>query len=66
MVLKVVKYGEPVLEKKAEPIADFGSPELQKLVDDMFDTMYEANGIGLAATIGRALLVALVAAMVFS
>jgi peptide deformylase len=49
MVLKVVKYGDPVLETKAEPITEFDTPELHKLVEDMFDTMYAAKGIGLAA-----------------
>jgi peptide deformylase len=49
MVLKVVKYGDPVLEMKAEPITEFDTPELHKLVEDMFDTMYSAKGIGLAA-----------------
>jgi len=49
MVLKVVKYGDPVLEQKTEPVTEFGTPELQKLVDDMFDTMYAAKGVGLAA-----------------
>ena len=37
-----------VLRQKAEPVSDFGS-ELQTLVDDMFETMYAAPGIGLAA-----------------
>ncbi len=49
MVHKVVKYGDPVLEKKAEPIQEFDTPELHQLVQDMFDTMYSAKGIGLAA-----------------
>ena len=49
MVMKVVKYGNPVLETKADPIAEFDTPELHKLVADMFDTMYAAKGIGLAA-----------------
>ena len=49
MVLKVVKYGEPILERKAEPIVEFDTPELHKLVEDMFETMYSARGIGLAA-----------------
>ena len=49
MVLKVVKYGDPILEKKCEPITEFDTPELHKLVEDMFDTMYSARGVGLAA-----------------
>lgn len=49
MVHKVVKYGDPVLETKAEPITEFDTPELRQMVEDMFDTMYSAKGIGLAA-----------------
>ena len=49
MVYKVVKYGHPVLEKKAEPITKFGTSELRQLVDDMFETMYAHKGVGLAA-----------------
>ncbi len=49
MVLRIVKYGDPVLEAKAEPISEFGTPELKQLVEDMFETMYANKGIGLAA-----------------
>lgn len=49
MVLKVVKYGDPVLEVKTDPVTEFDTPELHKLVQDMFDTMYASKGIGLAA-----------------
>lgn len=49
MILKIVKYGEPILEQVAAPVTDFGSKELQQLVDDMFETMYAAKGVGLAA-----------------
>lgn len=48
MELPIVAYGDPVLRKKADEI-DEDYPELQKLVDDMFETMYAANGVGLAA-----------------
>jgi peptide deformylase len=48
MIYPIVLYGEPVLEKTAEPVTDFG-PELKKLVDDMFESMYAAHGVGLAA-----------------
>jgi len=48
MIYPVVKYGQDVLEKPAEPVTDFGT-ELEKLVTDMFETMYAANGVGLAA-----------------
>jgi peptide deformylase len=49
MVLKIVKYGEPVLERPASPVEEFNTPELKQLVDDMFETMYTAKGVGLAA-----------------
>jgi len=48
MILKVVKYPEPVLSQPGEPVTEFNS-ELKKLVDDMFETMYASQGIGLAA-----------------
>jgi peptide deformylase len=49
MILPIVKYGDPVLETKAQTVTDFGTPELTKLVDDMFESMYAAKGVGLAA-----------------
>ena len=48
MVLKVVKYPEPVLQQPGEPITEFND-ELREFVADMFETMYAAKGIGLAA-----------------
>lgn len=48
MIYPIVKLGEPVLEKPAEPITEFDEG-LKKLVDDMFASMYEAHGVGLAA-----------------
>ena len=48
MVYPIVKYGDPVLEKKAATITHFDE-ELRKLVDDMFESMYAAHGVGLAA-----------------
>lgn len=50
MTYPIVLYGEPVLEKPAETVADFDTPELHKLVEDMFESMYAARGVGLAAT----------------
>ena len=47
-VLPVVTYDDSVLRKPAEPVVP-EHPDLQQLIDDMFDTMYEANGVGLAA-----------------
>jgi peptide deformylase len=49
MVRKIVKYGDPVLETAAEPVREFDTPELQQLVADMWETMYAAKGVGLAA-----------------
>jgi peptide deformylase len=48
MIYPIVKYGDPVLEKPAEPVRVFDD-ELRRLVSDMFDSMYEAHGVGLAA-----------------
>jgi peptide deformylase len=48
MIHPIVKYGNPVLEKPAEKVTLFDE-ELQKLVDDMFESMYAAKGVGLAA-----------------
>ena len=45
---EVVKYPDPILMKKGEPVTEF-TPELAQLVDEMFDSMYAAEGIGLAA-----------------
>jgi len=47
-VLKVRKYGDPVLRRRAQPV-DAVTPEIRRLVDDMVDTMYDEVGIGLAA-----------------
>lgn len=55
MVLKVVKYGSPVLRRKGERIAEI-TPEIRKLISDMFETMYASKGVGLAAQqVGHAL-----------
>lgn len=48
MELPIVAYGDAVLRKKAEEISE-DYPDLQKLIEDMFETMYAANGVGLAA-----------------
>jgi peptide deformylase len=48
MIHPIVKFGNPVLEKPAEKVTVFDE-ELQKLVDDMFESMYAARGVGLAA-----------------
>jgi peptide deformylase len=48
MIYPIVKFGNPVLEKPAETVTAFDE-ELKKLVDDMFESMYAAKGVGLAA-----------------
>src|SRR5882762_5757239 len=48
MIYPIVKFGNPVLEKKAEIVTVFDD-ELRKLTDDMFESMYAARGVGLAA-----------------
>lgn len=48
MIYPIVKYGDPVLEKAAAPVTEFDE-KLKKLVEDMFESMYEAHGVGLAA-----------------
>jgi peptide deformylase len=48
-IREILKMGDPRLLRQAEPIRQFGTPELQALIDDMFDTMHAANGAGLAA-----------------
>lgn len=51
MTYKIVKYGDPVLETPAAPVekSELGTPEFKQLVADMFETMYAAKGVGLAA-----------------
>ena len=49
MVYPIVKYGDPVLEREAEDVAEFDTPELHQFLDDMFESMYAAKGVGLAA-----------------
>jgi peptide deformylase len=48
-VREILKMGDPRLLRQAEPITRFGTPDLQDLIEDMFDTMHAANGAGLAA-----------------
>ena len=49
MVYPIVKFGDPVLEREAVTVSEFDTPELIKLLDDMFESMYAAKGVGLAA-----------------
>ena len=49
MVYPIVKYGDPVLEREAEDVTEFDTPELHQFLEDMFESMYAAKGVGLAA-----------------
>jgi peptide deformylase len=66
MVLPIVAYGDPVLRKKGEEInKDY--PGLKQLIGDMFETMYEAKGVGLAAPqVGRSIRLFIVDASPFA
>ncbi len=48
MIRSIVKYGTDVLHRAAEPVGEL-TPDLQRLIDDMVETMYAAPGVGLAA-----------------
>lgn len=55
MQLKIVKYPDPVLAQKCEPVEEI-TGEIRALIDDMLETMYEGKGVGLAAPqVGKAL-----------
>ena len=49
MVYPIVKYGDPVLERPSATVTEFDTPDLHKFLDDMFESMYAAKGVGLAA-----------------
>jgi len=49
MIYPIVKFGDPVLEQQAATITEFDTSELHQLVSDMFESMYAAHGVGLAA-----------------
>ncbi len=49
MFYPIVKFGDPVLEREAETVTEFDTPELHKFLEDMFESMYAAKGVGLAA-----------------
>ena len=48
MILPIIAYGDPVLRKKGKEVSE-DYPELKELIDNMWDTMYNALGVGLAA-----------------
>src|SRR5947207_3447925 len=59
-IYPIVKYGDPVLEKPGAPVKKFDT-ELEELAEDMFASMYAAQGVGLAAPqIGKSLRFAVV------
>lgn len=66
MILPIVAYGDPVLKKETDEIeSDY--PFLNELIADMFETMYEANGVGLAAPqVGKSIRLFIVDASAFS
>lgn len=49
MVYPIVKYPDPILGRRALDVAEFATAELRQLIADMFESMYAANGVGLAA-----------------
>ena len=49
-LLNILRYPDPRLHKVAKPVTEFGTERLRKLVADMAETMYDAPGVGLAAT----------------
>jgi len=50
MIFPIVRYGNPVLERPTEPVTDFDTPQLHQFIEEMFQSMYAAKGVGLAAT----------------
>lgn len=55
MILPIIAYGDPVLKREADDIEE-NFPDLDKLIENMYETMYAASGVGLAAPqIGKSL-----------
>lgn len=50
MMLDIKKYGDPILRQKCKEIKDIESDTIKKLTEDMKTTMYNASGVGIAAT----------------
>src|SRR5512141_858893 len=48
-ILKVANLGNPILRIPSEPVKNIQAPEIQRLIDDMVETMREYHGVGLAA-----------------
>ncbi|MBV8728624.1 MAG: peptide deformylase, partial [Acidobacteriia bacterium] len=49
MIYPIVKFGNPVLEREAEDVTEFDTSDLHQFLEDMFESMYAAKGVGLAA-----------------
>ena len=49
MIYPIVKFGNPVLEREAEEVTEFDTSDLHQFLEDMFESMYAAKGVGLAA-----------------
>ncbi len=66
MILPIIAYGTPVLKKEAEEIEE-NYADLKEFISDMFETMYEANGVGLAAPqIGKSIRIFVIDASPFA
>lgn len=66
MILPIVAYGDPVLKKVAEDI-DPDYPKLKEFIADMFETMYHAKGVGIAAPqVGRSIRLFIIDASAFA
>jgi peptide deformylase len=48
-ILKIARMGHPVLRRRSDEVTDPGAPEFRRLIDDMIETLRDANGLGLAA-----------------
>jgi peptide deformylase len=48
-LLQIAQLGRPILRRQAEKVEDLSDPDIQSLLDDMFETLADANGLGLAA-----------------
>lgn len=50
-ILPIVTYNDPILRQKTTPIEDL-TPEIQSFINDMFETMYNSDGVGLSVSSG--------------
>ena len=48
-IYPIVRFGNPVLEREADDVNEFDTPELHQFIEEMFESMYAAKGVGLAA-----------------